>query len=293
MRIALMAEDPAFGNCVGLYRALSLKHDVTAVFHKKGRPEKLMWEEIPHVLDIKYVPKRADHYIIIGAQHFVRLGRLHPGFLPYSGNDKVTVVLTDSMSRNRKQCLQEDLVNYRVFCMADLAPFYNCVGIYYHPFEYEGEVRKNGRMLVSHSPFSLHKKNLKGTRFIKRVIEEIGVELEVIAGVSWRESIERKSKAHIFVDQVIPPDEIGWHGGLGKSGIEGMATGCLTMTSGRFADERSSIPPPPVVQVTREDFKDKLLHYITHDDEREMLAREQKRWVEKYLNYEFQSTYLI
>lgn len=285
MRIALIAQDPSFGNCVGLYKSLSLNHDVTAIFDK--RDKKKMWREIPHILNIRHRPKRVDHYIIVGAACFDILKTIRPSFLPQEGNEQVTVILNDSRSYKHIEEVQHDLQNYRLICMADLAPFYNCVDIYYHPFEYKGEIRKNKNITIAHSPFSRAKKFVKGTRWIMKVVDAIGgVDLDVIEGVSWRKSIERKSRAHIFIDQAIAPAENGYLGALGKSGVEGMATECLTMSSGRFWDERASIPTPPAISITRESLKSTLEYYIENKQERQEIALKQKQWVEEYLNYE-------
>lgn len=292
MRIALMAEDPSFGNCVGIYNALSLKNRVEAIFRYVGKPEKKMCDHLPHTINPEYMPnKNVDRYVIVAAECFIRLGTKHPNMLPWTGNDRVLVILTDSISRNRMDQIQNEVENYKVLTMADLAPYYNPIDIFYHPFEYYGKIRKSKDIMVSHSPFDDSKEKIKGTGFIEEAVKELGVNLDIIKGVTWEESIARKSHAHIFVDQIVPRDENKWHGGLGKSGIEAMATGCLTITSGKVEAEQSSIPAPPVVHATKNTLQDILQYYIDHEKEREERAQKQKQWVDKYLNYEYQSEF--
>lgn len=265
MRVALISIDPSFGNCVGIYKALSLKHDVTCFFKQedpKGFHTMLPWIKMMSGFN----DANFDHYFVVSSDAYCRAN---------TPPRKTTVVLTDShFLKNHKTI---DLSHTRVLCMADLVPYCKQYDkLFYHPFEWDEPYVKNKELTIAHSPYSKTKRVQKGTDFILSVVPDV----DVIMGVSWVESIRRKSKAHIFIDQV---ERVGYPGGIGKSGIEAMAVGCMTLTSGVSID--GEIPAPPVIRVSRGNLREKLqdIEYST----------EQQIWVEDYLNYKYQSTYLL
>ena len=279
--IALISIDPSFGNCVGLYNALSLRDKVIAVFRQKD--EKGFYKRIPHKLGFENIPK-ADHYFVVAGDTYVKVEAKLSG--------RVTVILTDSYYLNHSD--EIDLSGCRVFCMPDLSHLCQYDhSIYYHPYEYHGSVVKNQNLTVAHSPYSKLKRITKGTEHIEDVIEDLSKEVDfnfdIICGDTWTGSIERKAPAHIFSDQRSTVDK--YDGTLAKSGIEGMAAECFTMTSGKGVS--CDIPEPPVERIDYDNIYDKLLYFMINKHEREERAREQRQWVDKYLNYEFQSEYLL
>jgi len=279
--IALISIDPSFGNCVGIYKALSLRDKVVAVFKQKD--EKGFHRQIPYVLGFENIPK-ADHYFVVSADAYVKIkDRL---------SKDVTVILTDTYFL--KHSKEIDLSGCRVFCMPDLVHLCECdYTIYYHPYEHSGEIKKSDKLTVAHSPYSRLKRITKGTIHIVDAIEDLSKEVDfyydVICDASWSESIERKSKSHIFIDQLA--DVSNYDGTLAKSGIEAMAAECFTMTSG--VGVTCDIPEPPFERIDYDNIYDKMLYFLRNNEEREHRAREQKQWVDKYLNYKYQSEYLL
>lgn len=266
--ISIISIDPSFGNCVGLYKALSLVDEVSTVFKQKD--PKGFHKELPCVYGFDKIME-SDHYFVVGAGAYVRLK------LP---KRKTTVILTDSYYLNNHKNI--DLSGVRILCMPGLAKYGRYNKLYYMPFEYNEGIVKNNEFTIAHSPYSDIKKRQKGTEIITDVCN--GYDLDIIADETWEDSIIRKSKAHIFIDQ-ITERENGYIGELSKSGIEGMAVGCYTITSGIPVD--GVIPAPPVVWADRNTLRRAIEGYDSD------IADSQKQWVDTYLNYEFQSKYLL
>ncbi len=269
MRVALISIDPSFGNCVGIYESLVLNHEVTCFFEQEDCKE--FHYMIPWIEGMKrHREQHFDHYFVVSSDAYCQ-AKTPPR--------KTTVVLTDSYFLMNHKTI--DLSHARVLCMPDLT-FYckRYDKLFYHPFEWYEPVVKNDELTIAHSPYSKLKCIEKGTDFILSVIPDI----DIITGLTWVESIRRKSKAHIFIEQVAEREH-DYKGTLGKSGVEAMAVGCVTVTSGIPVD--GEIPIPPVVRVNRQNFADKIKNIQYSDDDTQRL------WVETYLNYQFQSTYLL
>lgn len=268
MEIALISIDPSFGNCAGLYNALSIKHNVSCYF--KQIDPKGFHELIPYKLGFN-MPEY-DHYVVVSSDAYVRLN---------TPKNKTTVILTDSYFLKNHKTI--DLKGVRVLCMPDLAQYCDYDKLYYMPFQWDLPVVKHDVFTIAHSPYDETKMALKGTE----IIESVG-DIDVIMGLSWMESIQRKSRAHMFIDQ-ISERESRYKGGIGKSGLEAMAVGCLTFTSG--VPVEGEIPAPPVIWVDRYTLAHKLVKHISNGFEKK--AKEQKLWADTYLNYNFQSNYLL
>jgi hypothetical protein len=267
MRVALISIDPSFGNCVGIYESLRLKHDVMCFFIQEDPKE--FHTMMPCIFGMSHYKRfDFDHYFVVSSDAYVQ-AKTPPR--------KTTVVLTDSYFLKNHKTIS--LKHVRVLCMPDLTEYCRKYDkLFYHPFEWHEPVIKNEELTIAHSPYSRVKQIEKGTEFILSVVPDI----DVITGLTWVESIRRKSRAHIFIEQVAERVN-GYLGTLGKSGIEAMAVGCFTITSGYPV--RGEIPMPPVMRVNRQNMARKLRE-IEYSDE-------QQRWVETYLNYEYQSTYLL
>ncbi len=273
MRIAIISIDPSFGSCPGLYKALRIDNEVQCFFEQKD--EKGFSDFLLYEIGINNHEKyQFDHYFVVGAGAFCKVS------LPRS---KTTVVLTDTYFLKNHKTI--DLSGVRILCMPDLIQYCKRYDkLYYPPFEWDEDIIKNEELTIAHSPYSEAKRVQKGTAIIEEVVED----LDIIMGVSWVESIRRKSMAHVFIDQVAER-EYGYIGTASKSGQEAMAVGCFTLTSGIPVE--GEIPPAPAIWVDKYNLDDKLLYYLVHgyDDQ----VKDQKEWADTYLNYEFQSGYLL
>jgi len=278
MKIALIGIDPSFGNAPGIFKALSIYADVIPVFRQKD--PKGMWKHLPALYGYENIPK-ADLYFIISGECFADLQESH--FYP------ARIILTDSYYLNNYKELNKTLKDYTVYCMPDLMKYYGKTHSFFHPFEY-GRVKKSGVLTICHSPYSTAKRRTKGTEIISRIVMEmkrdIKLNYELIVRKSWIECLRIKSRSHLFIDQISQVD--GYGGAVGKSGVEAMAMDCVVFTSGDLIE--TDIPLPPVIKITAETLKDKLMEFIENRDEQIEI---QSEWVKKYCSYEFVGKHLL
>jgi hypothetical protein len=198
--------------------------------------------------------------------------------------------------------------NVAVYMMPDLAqysqvPYVPCYQTLIMP---NIEIKKADRLTICHSP---NKKGIwKGTPAIRRVIKELQKDyifdyVEII-GKSWYESLEIKSRAHIFIDQLtygnpeIPQKRFGgkitYNGALGKSGLEGMLLGCCTITGAKKVNTEPFFPTPPAIWRDKGEVGLRLLLTILFTDFPygvKMFAvdvgKQQQEWAQKYTSPEF------
>lgn len=106
------------------------------------------------------------------------------------------------------------------------------------------------RVRIGHSPTNRDK---KGTPAILEVLEDLStgpvghlVEVDVIEGVTYSEAVARRSRCHVFVDQLQP--EVG---GFGASSVEALAAGCAVLADVHNVHPNVSTfyPPPPIINV--------------------------------------------
>lgn len=236
---------------------------------------------------IPNIPK-ADHYIFAGT-----------GMLTSMNVSKLqgrkTVLITDSHYLNKTKTIDEIIKreNIEVFCMADLWDY--CLldkRMYIHPFiDFKINIEKAKKLRVCHSPFSNNKMKLKGSNYISKALSNLHTkghifDYECITGDSWKNTLNRKSKCHFFIDQLCietHPSSKHYKGGIGKSGLEAMLLKCLTFSSGKRVD--SDTPPPPYVIVNSiEELEDQLSYYMNNEKERTHLINTQYEWALKYTN---------
>lgn len=157
-----------------------------------------------------------------------------------------------------------------------------------HPVEDLGTADKPSWLSVMHSPRSERKRRLKGTGRIERVMSKIcaefpQVDYQTIMDVNYRECLEIKQDAHIFIDQ-LPLSK--YPAGLGRSGEEALAGGSIVLTALRGeAHLGSFFPPPPVVRVYNESALYLAMRRLCKADREEIEAKgkEGRAWAEQYL----------
>ncbi len=288
MDIQLIAIDPSFGGGANLSNALSLNNNVRTVFRQKD--PKMMYKLVKDGLYGYHNIKPFDNNIIIGANCLVETIHLLRG--------KISVILTDSYYLENHVKVNELILKNKinVYCMADMAYLLNEIEFkpYYQPFNLN-LTKVTKEVSVCHSPYSEIKRKLKGSDLIKRVSNELSLPYIEITNKTWDESIQIKNKSKFFIDQIVS-DKIdkystnGYVGGVGKSGLEAMLCGCLVFTSGHPIIN-NYIPPPPIIWVTNETLKNRLVDMTTNEVNETI--KTQQAWANKYTSYEFVSTYLI
>jgi len=121
-----------------------------------------------------------------------------------------------------------------------------------HPMEYLIPEKEN-IITISHAPGLVERPEKKGTPIILSTIDKLKCKFdfnyEHIVGVDFKECLYRKGKSHIFIDQINPSV-----GGIGKNGYEGLALGCVTLSSVNSFKKLKEIDCiPPVINVNTED----------------------------------------
>ena len=156
-------------------------------------------------------------------------------------------------------------------------------------------IKKTKDLSVSHSPFVSEKYEEKGTKQIIKELKRRHINYDLILMAKWEDCVLRKSKTHIFVDQIDynKPGavDIGWMGGVGKSGLEAMLLKCLVISCGLFKDY-NGIPGPPIVACTKETFSEVLEEYMDSKKIESKVA-EQYEWAVKYLDPDYQARNIL
>lgn len=292
IKTTLVSVDAGGGHNCELANGLKKYRDVTTIWMQKN----------PHGLDrlvhdaqygFRRVPKRGDEIIIVACitfDYFKRyLKRIDIDIKEFlKGYKKVKIIVTDGRYALNPAYYNKQFKGYEIFLNACKTHW--GAGIhykeFYQPFDLsEYDMTKNKELTIAHSPFSEKKFNQKGTLQIRNIVRELGVKFDLITNVSWEESIRRKAKAHIFVDQISHfRDKILTSGGyvwsaLGKSGIEAMHLGCMTLTRGK--EHSGLIPTPPIVWVDK-NLKQRLVEFIDDKQKIKNMAQLQKQWALTY-----------
>ena len=238
-------------------------------------------------------PDRGDTIIIVSAYAY-RVAIERKGQDYFNNFKRVIIILTDSIFMRDSVELNEKFKNFDVFAT-------NCkmqyrVGfptkVYYQPFDLSAYKHdKNKKLTLGHSPFCNERMHDKGTDQILEIFKRSGCDYDVVSGQTpWADCMVRKSKCHIFVDQIShargfwnTPDD--WMGGIGKSGLEAMLLGCLVIT--RLNKVDYDIPAPPVVVCNKENIEELLTYYINISSARNSVITQQYQWAEKYLDPDF------
>jgi len=288
MKILILAEDPSFGAAANLVKALrNAGHSVGSIFLRKD--PKAFWEKVCNSMYIEPKDQNTkvvmhdkigvyDHLIFVGSNAF-------ESFSIPDRKTPATVILTDShyLKNYERLNAEFDAAAVNVMAMPDLMPYRQCrpTSIYYPPFNLcNRKQKKNKHFTICHSPGPKAATNEKGTLHIREQLQRFvhknpGAEYIEITGKTHSESIEIKRKAHVFIDQMVPPGAKpnGYAGGLGKSGVEAMQLGCYTITNrtehGNYLN---------YFDQEKETLADHLQHVYNNRKELRNRAKAQKGW---------------
>lgn len=273
MQTIVLSIDPTFGNSFGIAEAI----EAIPVFRQKD--PKGIWKGKTAYYGYENIPK-ADLYVIVSGQAFheniYNVMRWRKEKIP------VKVILGDSYYRNNFEILNNLFRDYdiEVFCMPDLYHLTDDAELFYQPFQFDIKIHKSQKFTICHSPYSESKSLEKGTKIIENIVRSIKKDFvyESIMRLPWNEALIRKSKSHITIDQLIIK-------GVGKSGLEAMLLQSVVFSSGKPISK--NIPAPPVIWITEDTLKKKLIHCIEHPAEWKYWMEEQRNWALKYFSYEF------
>ena len=294
--VTLVCIDAGGGHACGLSLGLRKYCNLTTVW-KNHNQHGLDHIEPEALMGFKNMPTGGDELIIMSniTQNHLEKHFGGAGFRSYLKRwGVVKTIITDGLITLEPEKYNEKMEGMEVFATLCKIRFRGDLPTkeYYQPFDLSHiKIKKNDKITVAHSPFLPNKAIEKGTRYIKEGIEHYGdaVTLDIITTTPWEEAMERKSRSHIFIDQLYNKED-PWgvelmHPSIGKSGIEAMHLESLVFTRGRHKPRE--IPSPPVVWIADQPWIELLDYYIFHPTERlEKIAR-QKEWAMKYATYDF------
>lgn len=290
-QITLVSVDCGSGHACELAKGLEKYGEVTKVWQNVNS-HGLDYLNLDAKFGYQHIPKSGDDLIIVACITYDRIKDILKG-LRYK---RVHVIITDGRYARDPDKYNRLFKGYNVLTTGCKRHFRepHPTGTYYQPFDLSHiDQNKPERLTIAHSPFGPAKYREKGTETIVNELANFACDFDLITGVKWGECLQRKAKAHIFVDQVdhYDRDKFKLREGyiwpaLGKSGIEAMHLGCLVITYGKGYS--TEVPAPPVAWVT-DNFAETLKYYIYHPTEREELARRGQEWASKYANYDYQA----
>lgn len=168
-------------------------------------------------------------------------------------NKIIFITGTDYIKKHKEWNKELDNMKFNTrFCEAEMMKFNPGINKFLpHPMEYNISIIKNEKITISHAPGLQERPEKKGTPIILSVInklkEKYDFEYDHIVGVSLKECLERKSKSHIFIDQINPKV-----GGIGKNGYESLSLNCITLASVNGFNDIPKKDRPPVINVNNE-----------------------------------------
>ena len=258
--ICVVAHDATYGNCTELAKALGCK---LTLFSKDPKG---MYKKYPY----KDTIQQADEYILVGA--FVIRDLPDSFYL----NKKVKIILVGTCYRRDPQKWNRFFreKGWEVYAMPELLRYAKGAKVYYHPFDIDVPIEKNDILTVSHSPGTPLKFKDKDTLIISETVRKFDVDYDLIIGLSQEETIRRRAKSHIFVDQL--------KYSYGKSSMEAMLTRCLVISG----PDPGIKGQPPIVWVTEETLEEVLEFCIHNEKYRNYMINTQYKWAKKNLSYD-------
>jgi glycosyltransferase involved in cell wall biosynthesis len=133
---------------------------------------------------------------------------------------------------------------------------------------------ESARPVVVHAPSSRRR---KGTEHVVAACEGLDVELDIVEGLRHDEARRRYERADIVVDQL----NAGWYGifaleamALGKPVLSHLRSEAVRQTEAAMGVE------VPIVSVTKETLRERLVELAVAPDERQRLGASGRRYVE-------------
>ena len=327
MRIVLYAKSCEFAGAALLAAALKKfsSNAVSLIYHLREPYNFRQW--FPDALQITRDPRRcigriarADWILLMGApavhslmtrlsKHAAWKGQHLPPVEQLSKEKQIACFATGSQwhmegveTRLRLRSVYRELGSLffampNLMHLTDLSPLIP----YYQPIA-PVYVEKADQILLSHSPGAKLAEDSKGTAKIARVFQQLceahsGAQYEILSGLTNAECIRARARAHIFVDQIpalVPGYVSKGVGGLGKSGLEAMASGCVTITSAEQLYSASSFPSPPVLIARTEGELYRVIEdLIVHPSRRAAVQLEQTAWAREFVSPEFVAEHVL
>lgn len=166
----------------------------------------------------------------------------------------------------------------------------------------EDNASPESNISIGHTPGKENRWHWKGTTYIKKTFAALeqkhkDIKCEILGETPHKECCERRRDWHIFVDQVCNahdvPGQKQYYGGLDKSGLEGMATGCAVITSGGPLVFGDDFPRPPVIVTGHAQLQFVLDSLVQDSDRIKEMGDKSREWVRKYCSPEFVASRIL
>jgi len=219
--------------------------------------------------------------------------------------DRIILILCDTNACLEYKWWNDFVIKYKIelyimpdikeYCFIDYKPIYQYIKVNTNLIE----KKQKSKLLISHSPRSKSKLIINIINKLKKIYD---FDFELISGLNMIDALKRKSRSHIFVDQLIYKNkdinqqkfggEIIYNGGMGKSGIEGMLLNCAVITGGIKPFTDPHFNTPPITWASADSFYNDLENLIINEEYRKRQIINQNNWLNKYMNKEFYKKYL-
>lgn len=206
---------------------------------------------------------------------------------------EIILIISDSTFLKKNDSLNKFLINnnfIKVLIMPDLIPFINDK-IRYKPYfqhiniDTDQPIQKYDELTFSHSPGLKYRSNLKGSKFIEKILHD--QKLIVIKNKTWSECVEIKKKTHIFIDQMIINNKFKYAGGIGKSGLESMLLKNILITSAPPLITEPFFENPPSINIKPDELRKTIDLYIGDFERIKDISNKQFEWAKKYTSLNF------
>ena len=258
--IVILSKHPAWGASDNFYRAFkSCGYETKLLCLRKDPYERISKEEIIFInkQNLRPYVEKSELLVICSPITINTIMRkTDPNFSKFLKNIKNKVIFitgTEYIKNYKKWNKSLDHMNFnRRFCEAEMIKLNPEKNIFLpHPMEYDISIIKNSRITISHAPGLKERPEKKGTPIIISVINRLkqkyDFDYDHIVGVPFNECLKRKSKSHIFIDQINPKV-----GGIGKNGYEALSLNCITLSSVNGFNDIPKKIRPPVINVNDE-----------------------------------------
>lgn len=233
-----------------------------------------------------------ENIIIFGSRSILHLPKIlsKTNKQNFNNFNKITIIISDTsfikFNNDINRCIRDN--NMDVLIMPDLVEYLDKdipyrIFLQHIPIIDDLLSIKNEEITISHSPGFKYKTDLKGSSKIERILYNYN--LDVIYDVPWDKCITRKSKSHIFIDQIV--DRVDYKGGIGKSGLEAMLLNCLVITSGNNIICEPTFESPPLIITDEKNLKYTIDYYISNPLIMDVYIKKQNDWALKYLSKDF------
>lgn len=295
--IAILVHNPNYAASTELVKAFSLVGPTELISLERGHevyqrdPGHLIGQEFDACLEIV---QRADLVVFGDATSFQTMASLWPiedlGSLLHGKKALALLADTEYITKPDKYADLCDAYGIRLFTLPGYRPLNMQAIPFHHPFEWDGEVVKGERILVVHSPAQENKRRMKGSNQIERAVGEVmghngNFTYRREMGLPYAEVIEKKSHAHIFIDQFTPEATLPC---VGRNGCEGMSLGCVTLSS-IYQPEmvEGYFNMPPVIPLTGQEQMQVALEQLIHMQASELVSmgREGADWAKWNISY--------